>query len=63
MMNLEAPWIGHSPYEEEEEKTYYCPECGHECEKLYTRDFDILGCENCIGECNAEDWEDWKGWD
>lgn len=58
MMDLEAPWIGYAPDDDEEEKTYYCPECGHECEKLYVRWHEVLGCDYCIDECDACDWED-----
>ena len=59
MMNLEAPWVGHSPYEDDEEQSYYCPECHRECSTLYIKDDDIIGCENCISICSTEDWEDW----
>lgn len=59
MMDLEAPWVGHSPYEDDEEKTYYCPVCGHECEKIYSRCDLVLGCDYCIDVYDAEDWEGW----
>lgn len=57
MNNLEAPWVGNPP--EYEEETYICPECGRECEKLYIKGFEVLGCDNCIDECDCEDWEGW----
>ena len=40
-------------------KTYICPICGRECEEYYIDGYDdVIGCENCITMCHAEDWED-----
>ena len=33
-----------------------CPECGQECEVIYTRDGSPVGCDNCIYEMDAYDW-------
>ena len=34
----------------------HCPVCGDECETIYKKGAEILGCENCIAADNA--WEE-----
>lgn len=34
-----------------------CPVCGEECEKYYVQDFEILGCEHCITQEYADEYE------
>lgn len=34
-----------------------CPECGEECETIYTNDAgDVIGCDCCIHAVDAWDW-------
>lgn len=33
-----------------------CPECGHETDRFYKCDGDIIGCDNCVKEVDA--WEE-----
>ena len=42
-------------YKEPERKVYICPVCGEECETIYKKDGEILGCENCFEAVDA--WE------
>lgn len=42
-------------YKEPEVKVYLCPVCGEECETIYRKDSDILGCDNCVEAMDA--WE------
>jgi hypothetical protein len=41
------------PYGEPESPR--CPVCGSECETVYKKDFEIIGCDNCIRARDA--WE------
>lgn len=49
-IEVENPVIA---YEPEEMPDIECPECGMICYTLYKRDFEIVGCENCIKEVDA----------
>ena len=57
MNDLQAPWVGNAPYEEE---THYCPICGEEAEEFFASKFngEIVGCENCVSIIEAWEWED-----
>ena len=35
-------------YKEPEYKPYFCPVCGEECETIYQKDGETLGCDNCL---------------
>lgn len=58
MNDLEAPWVGNAPCEEEQPK--YCPCCGKECENYYVdrHGNKIVGCENCLYSIDSWEWED-----
>lgn len=43
-------------YPEPEPEPICCPVCGDECERFFVRLGEILGCENCIDEYDAEDY-------
>jgi hypothetical protein len=36
-----------------EEKPVFCPVCGEECDTLFKRDGETVGCEMCIEEVDA----------
>lgn len=40
-----------------EPESYYCPECGKECERIFKHKGtgEIVGCENCI--LRVDPWE------
>lgn len=40
---------------EEEDRGAVCPECGRACYKIYRRGAEILGCDECIDEVDADD--------
>lgn len=52
-------WEPERPTEPDEPKPYYCPVCGEENPEHYYRDRigKIVGCESCIEEISAPDWE------
>lgn len=39
----------------------YCPVCGDECQTLFLRTHEIVGCENCIREEDAEEYYEERG--
>ena len=41
-----------------EERFHVCPRCGDECRRFFVQDGEVLGCENCIDEIDADDQED-----
>lgn len=47
------------PTEPPEEPTYYCPVCGEENPARYFRNnlMEIVGCNHCIEELDAAQWE------
>ena len=48
-----APW--EAPFEDEGVK---CPICGKLCDTIYKdMDGDVFGCENCVREMDAGEWE------
>lgn len=58
MNDLQAPWVGNAPCEEE--RTEYCPCCNKECEEYYiSKDTgEIVGCEHCLKRIDSWEWED-----
>lgn len=47
-----------NPFPPDEPDCPICPVCGDECETYYRRQGnEILGCENCIVEVNAYEWQ------
>lgn len=58
MNELQAPWIGNPPCNEEE--PHYCPICGKEAEQFFISkaDKEIVGCEHCLKIIDAWEWED-----
>lgn len=47
-----------NPFPQDEPDCPICPVCGEECETLYRKGNEILGCENCIVEVNAWEWQE-----
>ena len=45
--------VGDYP-EPPEQKEYFCPECGEECNTLYILNGLIIGCDNCIESMDAQ---------
>lgn len=35
-----------------------CPVCGEECERIYKNGNEVVGCDNCIVEVNAWEWQE-----
>lgn len=56
--NIEAPWVGNAPYEEEQPK--YCPCCGEEADEFFiSRDTgEIVGCDKCLTCIDSWEWEE-----
>lgn len=46
-------WGVHDYPEPPEPKAFICPECGEECDTLYFKRNEIIGCDNCITEVDA----------
>lgn len=42
-------------YREPEYRPYICPVCGEECETIYRKDSEILGCDNCVEAIDARE--------
>ena len=34
----------------------FCPVCGEECEFIFKKDGDVIGCENCVEQISADYW-------
>ena len=51
-----------SYYEPKESKPPVCPVCGAETD-TFKKDFygDICGCDQCVKDVDAWDYEDWNG--
>lgn len=47
-----------NPFPPDEPRRPHCPVCGEECEQMYKRGNEILGCDNCIVEVNAWEWQE-----
>lgn len=47
-----------NPFPPDEPDYPCCPVCGEKCERLYKQGDEILGCENCIVEVNAWEWQE-----
>lgn len=47
-----------NPFPQDEPDCPICPVCGEECEPLYRQGNEILGCDNCIVEVNALEWQE-----
>lgn len=47
-----------NPFPPDEPRRPRCPVCGEECEALYRQGNEILGCDNCIVEVNAWEWQE-----
>lgn len=47
-----------NPFPQDEPDCPICPVCGEECETLYRQGNEILGCDNCIVEVNALEWQE-----
>ena len=41
-----------------EQPEIICPVCGFDCYTLYTKDGEVVGCDNCIEEHDAYEWWD-----
>ena len=39
-------------------KTPVCPVCGWDCGKIYLSNGQVIGCENCVTEMDAYEWEE-----
>ena len=39
-----------------EEPMPVCPICGEECETVYLRDGQPVGCDRCLLELDADEW-------
>ena len=33
-----------------------CPVCGDECEWIYKKDGDVIGCDNCVDQISSDIW-------
>lgn len=49
-----------NPFPPDEPDYPICPVCGEECERIYKNGNEILGCDNCIVEVNAWEWQEEK---
>lgn len=47
-------------YEPPDYNVPICPVCGRECETIYkdSKSGEIIGCDECISECMADDCEE-----
>ena len=34
-----------------------CPVCGEECEWIYKKDGEVLGCDNCVEQISSDTWQ------
>ena len=52
-------FYGHqdNPFPPSDDNCPICAICGDECETLYRQGNEIIGCENCIIEVNAWEWQ------
>ena len=52
-------FYGHqdNPFPPSDDNCPICPISGDECETLYRQGNEIIGCENCIIEVNAWEWQ------
>lgn len=52
-------WVARfNPYPPADDDCPIFPVCGEECETLYRQGNEILGCDNCIVEVNAWEWQE-----
>lgn len=47
-----------NPFPPDEPRRPRCPVCGEECETIYRKGNEILGCDNCIVKVNAWEWQE-----
>lgn len=40
------------------QKNPICPVCGWDCGKVYFQNGQVIGCDNCITEQDAYEWEE-----
>ena len=49
-------WMVHDyPEPRDEDRGAVCPVCDRACYKIFRRGLEILGCEECIEEVDADD--------
>ena len=34
-----------------------CPICGEECEWIFKKDGDVIGCDNCVEQVSSDTWQ------
>lgn len=47
-----------NPFPPDEPDYPICPVCGEECERIYKKGNEVVGCDNCIVEVNAWEWKE-----
>jgi hypothetical protein len=52
----DAPWIREAERYGYDEADMRCPVCGEICSTIYTRDGEPVGCSECLGMWEPDEW-------